>query len=45
VAEDGVLPAGGEGPVETAYEDTDHYRLTRAFLDAPERFLRELLAE
>jgi predicted ATPase len=30
------------GPVMTAYEDTDHYRLTRAFLDAPERFLREL---
>jgi predicted ATPase len=31
-----------EGPVPTAYEDTDHYRLTRAFLSAPDRFLREL---
>jgi predicted ATPase len=33
-----------EGPVPTAYEDTDHYRLTRAFLNAPDRFLRELFA-
>jgi predicted ATPase len=32
-----------DGPVVTAYEDTDHYRLTRSFLEAPERFLRELL--
>jgi predicted ATPase len=31
------------GPVVTPYEDTDHYRLTRSFLEAPERFLRELL--
>jgi predicted ATPase len=34
-----------DGPVPTAYEDTEHYRMTRAFLDAPERFLRELFAE
>ena len=33
-----------EGPVPTAYEDTDHYRLTRAFLNAPDRFLRELFS-
>ena len=33
----------GDGPVPTAYGDTDHFRMTRAFLDAPERFLRELL--
>ena len=33
----------GDGPVPTAYADTEHYRMTRAFLDAPERFLRELL--
>jgi predicted ATPase len=31
-----------DGPRPTAYEDTDHYRLTRAFLEAPERFLRQL---
>ncbi len=29
---------------EVAWEDTDHVRLLRAFLDAPERFLRELFA-
>jgi predicted ATPase len=34
-----------DGPAETAYLDTEHYRLTRAFLDAPERFLRELLRD
>jgi predicted ATPase len=33
-----------DGPAVTAYEDTDHYRLTRAFLNDPERFLRELFA-
>jgi predicted ATPase len=33
-----------EGPVPTPYEDTDHYRLTRAFLEAPDRFLRSLFA-
>jgi len=33
-----------EGPVSTAYEDTDHYRLTRAFLNAPDRFLRKLFS-
>ena len=35
---------GPEGPVPTAYEDTDDYRLTRAFLNAPDRFLRELFS-
>ena len=34
-----------DGPVRTAYEDTDHYRVTRAFLDAPDRFLRELFRD
>jgi predicted ATPase len=34
-----------EGPVPTDYEDTDHFQMTRAFLDAPERFLRELLGD
>jgi predicted ATPase len=34
-----------DGPVPTAYEDTDHFQMTRAFLDAPERFLRELLGD
>jgi predicted ATPase len=30
------------GLVPTAYEDTDHVRLTRSFLEDPERFLRFL---
>src|SRR5262249_9187388 len=35
-----TLDEGGIEPV--ALEDTEHFRLTRAFLDAPERFLRTL---
>ena len=31
-----------DGLVETAYEDTEHFQLTRAFLEAPDRFLRRL---
>lgn len=31
-----------DGLTQTAYEDTDHFQTTRAFLDAPERFLRRL---
>lgn len=27
------------------YDETDHYQLTRSFLEAPERFLRHLLAD
>jgi len=33
------------GPVSTDFEDTDHFRTTRAFLDAPDRFLRELFGD
>ena len=34
----------GDGGLERiAYEDTDQYRLTQSFLEAPERFLRRLL--
>lgn len=32
------------GIEEVTWEDTDHVRLLRSFLDAPERFLRELFA-
>lgn len=31
------------GISRVAYQDTEHYRITRDFLDAPEQFLRELL--
>ncbi len=37
-----IYELGDDGLVETAYEDTDHFQLTRAFLEAPERFLRRL---
>jgi predicted ATPase len=37
-----IYELGEDGPVETAYEDTDHFQLTRAFLEAPDRFLRRL---
>ena len=32
---------GGVGPVK--YEETEHYRVTKAFLDCPARMLRELV--
>jgi predicted ATPase len=34
-----------EGIAEVAYKETEHYRLTKAFLDSPASFLRHLLAE
>jgi predicted ATPase len=33
----------GDGLHETAYSETDHFRITRDFLNAPERYLRHLL--
>lgn len=35
----------GEGFTRTPYRETENYRLTRAFLENPERMLRYLLAE
>ena len=29
----------------TPYEETEHYRLTKQFLDHPQQILRQLLAE
>lgn len=37
-----IYELGEDGPVETAYEDTDHFQMTRAFLEAPDRFLHRL---
>ncbi|MGF1643482.1 MAG: AAA family ATPase [Thiotrichales bacterium] len=34
-----------EGITETTYRETDHYRMTRDFLNAPERFLKHLFSE
>ena len=39
-----IYALGDDGVDQVEYEDTDHYRLTRAFLEAPERFLRQLFA-
>jgi predicted ATPase len=38
-----ALDAAGIAPV--ALEETEHFQLTRAFLEAPERFLRTLLSD
>ena len=36
----------GNGPPQVlAYRDTEHYQVTRAFLENPERMLRELMTE
>lgn len=37
-----ILVCGPDGLVQTRYEDTEHVRVTRAFLDRPERSLAEL---
>jgi predicted ATPase len=39
-----IYELGDDGIETVSYEDTDHYRLTRAFLEAPERYLRQLFA-
>ena len=40
-----VLWLDDRGITPMEYRQTDHYRLTRRFLEAPEGMLRELLAE
>ena len=36
----------GEGaPEPIAFEETEHYQITRSFLEHPERMLRELLRD
>lgn len=36
----------GEGPIRpAAYEDTEHYQITKSFLDAPQRMLRVLFQQ
>ncbi|MEO0529963.1 MAG: AAA family ATPase [Planctomycetota bacterium] len=40
-----VLAFGNHGIVPIEYEQTEHYRVTKSFLDSPERMLRHLLAE
>jgi len=38
-----IFSFDGDTLEQVAYRDTEHYRITRDFLDAPERFLRHLL--
>ena len=40
-----IFQLDGEGLREVAYEDTEHYTITRDFLTNPEAFLRHLLAD
>lgn len=40
-----IYELSNTGARRVAFEDTEHYRLTRAFLQNPERMLKELFAE
>lgn len=40
-----VLLLGEEGIVRTTYRETEHYRLTRQFLEQPERMMKYLFEE
>ncbi|MBO5501218.1 MAG: ABC transporter ATP-binding protein, partial [Clostridia bacterium] len=40
-----VLELGPEGITPTDWRQTEHYQVTKAFLDAPERMLSHLLEE
>ena len=40
-----LLQLDEEGIAPREFRDTDHYTLTRHFLEAPERVLSQLLAE
>ena len=38
-----IYQLGEDGFERVEYQDTDHYRLTRSFLENPEQFLRHFL--
>lgn len=40
-----ILSFDGERLAPIAYEETEHYRITRAFLEAPQRFFRHLFGD
>jgi predicted ATPase len=40
-----ILWMSDEGPVLTAYEDTEQFQLTQSFLEDPERFFRHLFED
>ena len=39
-----IYQLGPDGIAAIAYQDTEHYQVTRDFLNSPERFLKHLLA-
>ena len=40
-----IYQFGGSGIREIEYRDTEHFRVTRAFLESPERMLKQLLTD
>jgi predicted ATPase len=40
-----ILHFGADGIREQAYKETEHYRITRGFLESPERSFRELFGD
>ena len=40
-----ILQLSNDGIEEVSYEDTEHYRVTKQFLDDPKRMLDLLLAD
>ena len=40
-----IFTFGEDGIHSISYEETEHYQITRAFLENPARMLRELFAE
>ena len=40
-----ILNFDGDRPAPVEYRDTDHFRITRDFLEAPERFFRYLFED
>jgi len=38
-----IYELGDDGIRRVAYQETDHYQITRSFLEAPDRYLRHLV--
>lgn len=39
-----ILQFGDDGIKQVRYEETEHYKVTKQFLDSPERFFRHLFS-
>lgn len=40
-----IYVLGEAGPVRVPYEETEHYKVSRAFLSSPQKMLARLLAD